>query len=140
MRHPLWAVWMTGLAMFAAGCGGSGHEDRSVRAACANATRAVARIGPVEVLGDVGPALRTTIAAERAALAAVPGASGEGDSLAERLRGGIATAERVLASVERSDPLSTPTMSPLRTAVPAARRAASEARLLVQELCRASPG
>ena len=63
-------------------------------------------------------------------------ALGEGDPLARRLTGAIATTERVLALVEETDPLLMPTMSPLRTGVPDARRSIAIARELVGEVCR----
>jgi hypothetical protein len=96
----------------------------------------VARIGPVTGLADAAPALRKVVAVERSALAAVLEVAGEDDPLAVRLRGALGAAERALAAIERSDPLQLGTMSPLRTAAPDARRAASQARALVLELCR----
>jgi hypothetical protein len=60
----------------------------------------------------------------------------EGDPLARRLAGAIATAERLLTLVEGTDPLLMQTMSPLRTGVPDGRRSIAIARELVGEVCR----
>jgi hypothetical protein len=80
----------------------------------------------------VAPSLRKVVAVERQAREAV----GEGDPLARRLSGAIAAAQRVLALLERTDPLLMQTMSPLRTGVPDVRRSVATARELVGELCR----
>jgi hypothetical protein len=72
------------------------------------------------------------IAVEREAREAV----GEGDPLGVRLSAAIASAERVIALIERTDPLLMQMMSPLRTGVPDVRRSVGIARELVGELCR----
>ena len=115
-------------AALLAGCGG--RPDRAQKA-CGDDRSALAKLPPVHRLADAATGLRAALAAERDALAAVGG----DDPLAPRLRGAIVTAEQALAGVE-ADPLRTPTMSPLRTGVPAARRAVATARQLLAELCR----
>ena len=113
---------------FLAGCGGSSDHAQK---ACGEDRSALAQLAPVRRLADAETALRAVVAVERDALTAVGG----GDKLAPRLRAAIVSAERALAAVE-ADPLRTRTMSPLRTGVPAARRALATARQLVAELCR----
>ena len=114
-----------------AGCGGGEKNDAAGRAACADGRAALPRIGPVRRLADVAPSLRKVIGVERRVLAAV----GDGDPLTARLRVSVASAERTLAQIERTDPLGLQTMSPLRTGVPDARRSVETARALLEELC-----
>jgi hypothetical protein len=70
------------------------------------------------------------VALEQQALDAVGG----DDPLAPQLTDATIVAERVLAQVD-ADPLRTRTMGPLRTVVPATRRAVATARELVAALC-----
>jgi hypothetical protein len=74
--------------------------------------------------------LRTVLAAERKALAALP----NDDPLAAELRGSIGRAQRALDSIA-VDPLRSGTMSPTMTVVPATRRVLTEARALVDQIC-----
>jgi hypothetical protein len=139
MGHVRRTACASAVVVVVAGCGGdgggrAGHE--ALRTACDRGSAAVAKLGPVAGLRDVAPVLHTLIDVERSALEAVTGVEGADDPLAARLRGAIVSAERVLSAVAQADPLRTRTMSPLRTAVPAARRAVTGARELVRELCR----
>ncbi len=58
----------------------------------------------------------------------------EDDPLATRLQLAIASAQRSLASIEKSDPQKT--MSPIRTGIPDARRAVEAADTLIRALCQ----
>jgi hypothetical protein len=116
-----------------AGCGGGGQANAEpLRAACRDGRSALAQIGPITRLRDVPPSLRRVVAVERQAREAV----GEGDPLARRLSAAIAATGRVLALVEKTDPLMMQTMSPLRTGVSDVRRSVATARELVGEVCQ----
>jgi hypothetical protein len=119
------------LALLVAGCGGSAKDASALDRTCRDVRASVARIEPVSRLRDAPPALRQTIAIERALLAALP----RDHPLAGRLSAAIAGGRGALNSLVRTDPLRAGTMSPLGAGVPAARRATREARDLVRSVC-----
>jgi hypothetical protein len=126
------------VGMLATACGsGSPAKASPLDAGCKHGREALARVGPIQDLGDATTALRAIVRLDRRALADVE-ASGAGHGrLAGRLRGSIQTTERSLHALVASDPQQT--MVPMRTGVSNARRAAGDAQALVGSLCGQGP-
>jgi hypothetical protein len=120
-------------AATAAGCGSASGNGRSnLAAACRREQAGLARIAPVRDLGDAETALGAVVALERRVLARVRAAGLADDSLATQLRLSIQAATRSLAEI-RGDAQGA--MDPVRTGVPAARRAVGLADGLLQAAC-----
>jgi hypothetical protein len=122
------------VALAAAGCGGGTSEKTAtLEATCVRGRAAVARVGPIRDLGEATTALRSVLRLQRRALADLEAAGTAQRALADRFRAAIETNQRSLQSIVGSDPQQT--MTPVRTGVADARRAAGDAKTLVGSLC-----
>jgi hypothetical protein len=131
-------IFVAAVSLLAVGCGGGGAKQADGAAldrACKSTSVAAARIGPVRRLGDAAPALRRTIAVDRAVSAALRAHAPDEVERFARVRLAIAQARGALDAIVHKDPLQATTMSTIGSSVPAAKRAAAEARELVRELC-----
>ena len=136
-RARLRVLPLVAVLLAAAGCGGSGSGSESGRptldATCKRVQSGLARVGPIESLGDATTALRRVLRLERGALADVEAAGAGHRRLADRFRVAIGTTQRSLEAIVASDPQQT--MTPVRTGIPNAKRAAGDASVLVRSLC-----
>jgi hypothetical protein len=121
------------LAALLAGCGSHSASHKNLNTACDNGHSALAGVASVSDLGSAAIALNRVVRLERHALAELRAAGLGNGQLAGRLSLALMAAERSLAEIQTSDPQKT--MDPIRTGVPAARRAVGSASALVQSLC-----
>lgn len=120
--------------LVAAACGsGSTTKASSLDESCKRETAALAQVGPIRDLGDATVALRSVLRLERRALVDVDAAGASADRLAARLRLSIGATQRSLEAIVAADPQQT--MTPVRTGVSDARRAATDAAAIVHSLC-----
>ena len=122
------------VGLLATACGSSSVvKAPALDAGCKHGRDALARVGPIQDLGDATTALRAIVRLDRRALADVEASGAGRGRLAGRLRRSIQTTERSLHVLVGSD--SQQTMTPVRTGVSNARRAAGDAQALVGSLC-----
>jgi hypothetical protein len=120
-------------AAMVAGCG-SGSSGESA-ATCQDDRARLAAIPPVNDLGDARSALRQVIAVERRALARLRASGKPESSSTTQLLLAAAAAKRSLQEINGD---AQGAMDPVRTGVPAARRAVAIADGLLRPLC--APG
>jgi hypothetical protein len=122
-----------GIALFACGCGSkTASSSATLDRTCKREPAALASLGPVRNLGDALRVLGGVVRIERRTLDDVTAAGGH-EQFAGRLRLSMAGARRSLTAITGADPQQT--MTPVRTGVPDARRAAAQAGSLLQSLC-----
>ena len=125
-----------GIVLLAAACGSSSKSSSAaVDRTCAREPAAVAGLGPVRNLGDAMRVLGAVVRIERRTLDDLTAAGGH-EQLTGRLRLSMDGAKRSLAAISVADPQQT--MTPVRTGVPDARRAAAQAGSLLHALCAAA--
>jgi len=116
-----------------AGCG-SGSSGESAPS-CQDDRARLARIAPVNDLGDARSALQQVIAVERRAVARLRGSGKPASSSTTQLLLAAGAAKRSLQEINGD---AQGAMDPVRTGVPAARRAVAIADGLLRPLC--APG
>ena len=122
------------VGLLATACGSrSSVKAPALDAGCKHGREALARVGPIQDLGDATTALRAIVRLDRRALADVEASGAGRGRLAARFRLSIQTTEQSLHALVTSD--SQQTMTPVRTGVSNARRAAGDAHALVGSLC-----
>jgi hypothetical protein len=127
-------VGSVAITLLAAACGsGSTTKASALDETCKRETAALARVGPIRDLGDASRALRSVLQLERRALVDVDATGKSRERLAARFRLSIGAAERSLRAIVGAD--AQQTMTPIRTGVPAARRSAADAAVLLRSLC-----
>jgi len=123
------------LVVLAGACGsgsGSNSGSSALGQTCKREPAALAGLGPVRDLGDATRVLQGVVRVERRTLQDVDAAGGH-EQVAGRLRLSLSGAQRSLRAITGADPQQT--MTPVRTGVPNARRAAAEADSLLRVLC-----